>query len=236
MRRIKACVQIKSLCPAKNAPPFFRKSKPKNNVGWGLFRKNAGSFFLRVLPVCAAQGFLLRKPKEEPCVFLNEFCIFKKRLSPPPKKALRTNRRQCPPGAFDNCSTRNAPVPHRCISIAHMLLIFCSTFCFQENFHFSPQASAAVNSAGGVCSRLPCEKPAPRLCGAFLGSPVQGELDFRLVSKPKRLRGCIPDRGKCYAAFSATPVRGSHSADCGRISAPLCKGSWIFGLFTSRKD
>lgn len=146
--------KIKSLRPAKNAPPFFRKSKPKNNVGWGLFRKNAWGFFLRVLPVCAAQGFLLRKPKEEPCVFLNEFCIFKKRLSPPPKKALRTNRRQCPPGAFDNCSTRNAPVPHRCISIAHMLLIFCSTFSFQENFHFSLQASTPAHSAGGVCSRL----------------------------------------------------------------------------------
>ena len=41
----------------------------------------------------------------------------------------------------------------------------------------------------------PGAKPAPLRPGAALGSPVQGELDFRLVYKPKRLRGCIPRQG-----------------------------------------
>ena len=44
---------------------------------------------------------------------------------------------------------------------------------------------------GAVRSRLPCAGFPPRVCGAFLGSPV----------------------------------RGLQHADCGRISAPLCKGS-----------
>ncbi len=181
MRRIKACVQSKkskACARRKTLRRFSANQSRKIMLVGGCFGKNAGSFFLRVLPVCAAQGFLLRKPKEEPCVFLNEFCIFKKRLSPPPKRALRTNRRQCPPGAFDNCSTRNAPVPHRCISIAHMLLIFCSTFSFQENFHFPPQASAPANSAGGVCSRLPCGGVPAECLLCVLGSPCTGEPRF----------------------------------------------------------
>lgn len=176
MQRIKACVQSKkskACARRKTLRRFSANQSRKIMLVGGCFGKNAGSFFLRVLPVCAAQGFLPRMAKEEPCVFLNEFCIFKKRLSPPPKKALRTNRRQCPPGAFDNCSTRNAPVPHRCISIAHMLLIFCSTFCFQENFHFSLQASAAAHSAGSVCSRLPCGGVPAECLRCVLGSPVQ---------------------------------------------------------------
>ena len=42
--------------------------------------------------------------------------------------------------------------------------------------------------------------------GAILGSPVQGELDFRLVYKPKRLRGCIPRPGMVFTPLFRVPL------------------------------
>ena len=48
-----------------------------------------------------------------------------------------------------------------------------------------------------ACYRLPCEKPAPRVCRVFLGSPVQGEL-----AKPQVLtEGLYPLTGYSVYTF-----------------------------------
>ena len=64
----------------------------------------------------------------------------------------------------------------------------------------------------GSGSWLPCAGFPPRLCGTFLGFPVQGELDFRLVYKPKRLRGCMESVYAAFQRLRSLPFRGGAAA------------------------
>ena len=98
--------------------------------------------------------------------------------------------------------------------------LFCAVF--QKN----PPQNPPLPAWSGLEIRLSCARLTARLCGAssaplcgvrtvglrsVLGSPYTGELDFRLVYKPKRLRGCIPRPGMAFTPLFRVPLCKFHT-------------------------